>query len=395
LRVGIDVTSLQRRHTGVDNYLKHLLVQLGRADPEGRYFLFANVEDKAFLREALPSSSSVIPVATRARATRLAFQQAALPVLGTAMRLDVIHSPSQLMPMIRGTPRHLLTVHDLTQLSMPECHTALRRSWAFRRAIRASIERADLIVVPSEHVRSDLRRTFGVPADRVSAIPEGVSVEFSPRAAKGSGPGIPSLGIDRPYLLFVGSLEPRKGLELLLDAYLHLIDSGDTEEQLVIAGKRGWGLRSLLARAGRPELLGRVQITDYVDQEILPALYAKARAFVYPSRAEGFGLPPLEAMASGIPTVATDTSALAENLKGAAELVPVGDAAGLAAALRRVLRDGPLRKRLRERGLRRAARFRWEATALATLERYRALAELGPRGRRQSTGTRRPSAVER
>jgi glycosyltransferase involved in cell wall biosynthesis len=381
LRVGIDVTSLQPQHLGVDNYLKHLLIELGRADTEGRYFLFANVEDRAFLREALPSNFSVIPVATRHRPTRLAFQQGGLPVLGSAMRLDVIHSPSQLMPMARGTARHLLTVHDLTQLSLPECHTRLRRSWAFRRAIRASVGKADLIVVPSEHVRSDLRRTFGVPADRVHTIPEGVSAEFTPAAANDSGPGMASLGIEGPYVLFVGTLEPRKDLDLLLDAYGRLIESGDTDEQLVIAGKPGWGYRKLLTRAARPELRGRVQITGFVDQGLLPALYARASAFVYPSREEGFGLPPLEAMASGVPTVATDTSALAENLNGAAELVPVGDTAALAAALQQVLRDGPTRARLRTRGLQRAARFRWDTTARATLERYRALAALGS-GRR-------------
>ncbi|MGH2956601.1 MAG: glycosyltransferase family 4 protein [Solirubrobacterales bacterium] len=395
MRIGIDVTSLRRHHVGTDNYLKHLLAQLARADTEGRYFLFANLEDRALLRDTQPSNFSVLPVATRARATRLAFQQAGLPVLASAMRLDVIHSPSQVMPMVRGRARHLLTVHDLTQLSLPECHTRLRRSWAFRRAIHASVRRADLIVVPSAQVGSDVQGAFGVPAERVCTIPEGVSSEFSPAAATGSGPGIPSLGIDGPYALFVGSLEPRKGLETLLEAYLSLIASGDTEEQLVIAGKRGWGYRGLLARARRPDLRGRVRFAGYVDQAILPALYANARAFVYPSRAEGFGLPPLEAMASGVPTVATRTSALAENLDGAAELVPVGDAAHLAGALRRVLRDEALRARLRERGLVRAARFRWETTARTTLDRYRALAELGPRGRRQPTSTRRPSVAER
>ena len=395
MRVGIDATSLQRQHVGTDTYLRHLLLQLGRQDPRGRYFVFSNLEDRTFLRESLPSSFSVVPVATRARATRLVFQQIGLPLLGRAMRLDVIHSPSQLMPMIRGRAGHLLTIHDLTQLSLPDCHTRLRRSWAFRRAIGASARRADLIVVPSEHVRSDVRAAFGVPAHRISAIPAGVSAEFSPAAATGPGPGFASLGIDRPYVLFVGCLEPRKGLEVLLDAYLRLLEQGDAHEQLVIAGKPGWGYESVLARARRRDLRGRVRIIGYVDQETLPALYAKARAFVYPSRAEGFGLPPLEAMASGVPTVATDTSALAENLEGAAELVPVGDARRLADALGRVLRDESLRASLRKRGLRRAARFRWEATAQATLDRYRALAQLGPRQRRQPSGTRRPSAAER
>lgn len=381
--MGIDVTSLCRQHVGVDNYVKNLVLQLGRVDSEGRYFLFANIEDRAFLREALPLSFSVLPVATRARPTRLAFQQVGLPALASAMRLDVVHSPSQLMPIVRGTPRHLLTVHDLTQLSLPECHTRLRRSWAFRRGIEASVSRADLIVVPSEHVRSDLRATFGVPADRVHTIPEGVGAEFSPATADDGGPGLASLGIDRPYVLFLGTLEPRKDLELLLDAYLRISDNGDTPEQLVIAGKAGWGVEEVIARAGRPELRGRVRTMGFVDPELLPALYAQARAFVYPSKQEGFGLPPLEAMASGVPTVATDTSALAENLDGAAELVPVGDAVALASALRRVLRDDPLRERLREHGFQRAARFRWEITARATLERYRALAELGA-GRRSA-----------
>jgi hypothetical protein len=153
---------MQREHVGVDNYLKHLVLALGGLDRKIEYRLFVNVEDRRLFAEALPSNFSIVPTATRARATRLLHQQAGLPALSRALSLDVVHSPALVMPTVRGAARHLLTIHDLTQFSIPQAHTRLRRSRFFRSAMQMSIRRADLVVVPSEHVRSEVLERFDV-----------------------------------------------------------------------------------------------------------------------------------------------------------------------------------------------------------------------------------------
>ena len=367
MRVGIDLTALLPLATGVDNYMLRLVGALSRVDRETAYTLFVNAEDRRRLG-ALPPNFTVIPACLRPRAVRLAFQQAMLPAAASALRLDVVHSPAFLMPLLRGTPRHVVTVHDMTFFTLPDCHIPMRRSSAFLRGVTASIQRADLVVVPSRAVRDDvLRLVAGVASDRVRAIPLGIGEEFRP-------PPDGASRRDRPYVLFVGTLEPRKNVEAVVESYRQLVLEGDVEEDLLLVGRLGWDYDRLLALLDAPDLRGRVRRLGYVAQDELVALYGGARLFVYPSRGEGFGFPPLEALACGTPTIVTDSSSLAENLRGVAELVPPDDVPALTAAMRRFLRDPVLRAARRELGLERAARFRWEETACATRACYAALA---------------------
>jgi glycosyltransferase involved in cell wall biosynthesis len=369
MRVGIDLTALLPLETGVDNYIMRLVGALGRIDRETPYTLFVNVEDRRRLDGALPPNFTVVPACLRPRAARLAFQQALLPAIASALRLDVVHSPAFLMPLARGTPRHVLTVHDMTFFTLPDCHIPLRRSPAFLRGVTASIRRADLVVVPSNAVRHDvLALVAGVPPERVRVIPLGIGEEFRPPPD-----GVPRRA--RPYVLFVGTLEPRKNVEAVVESYRELVREGEVEEDLLLVGRLGWGYDRLLARLEAPELHGRVHRLGYVGQDELVALYGGARLFVYPSRGEGFGFPPLEALACGTPTIVTDSSSLAENLRGVAELVPPDDVPALTAAMRRLLRDPALRAARRRLGLERAATFRWDETARATRACYAELAE--------------------
>jgi alpha-1,3-rhamnosyl/mannosyltransferase len=177
-----------------------------------------------------------------------------------------------------------------------------------------------------------------------------------------------------PYILYVGTIEPRKNLPCLVESYRQLIAKGDIREHLILAGRQGWDYQALLAQVNSPALRGRVLLPGYVPQGDLPWLYAGARLFVYPSLQEGFGFPPLEAMACGVPTIASLSSSLAENLRGAAELVPPDDGEALTAAMRRLLEDEQLHAQYRTLGLARAAQFRWEETARQTLNCYKALA---------------------
>jgi glycosyltransferase involved in cell wall biosynthesis len=375
MKVAIDLTALLPQPSGVDKYLLQFVRHLGQIDAENQYTIFLNYEDRRVLHGQLPANFRPRPWCFRPRAGRLLFQQVALPAACASMDADVVHSPSFLMPYWRGKQRHLLTVHDLSFFSMPEVHSALHRSHIFRRALLGSILRAHLIQVPSESTRRDLlARVPQVPPERVRVIPYGVDACFHAAPADQVRREVRRLELPDAYILFVGNIEPRKNLPLLVESYVQLVADGAISEHLVIAGKRRWGAERILRRLNRPELRGRVHLPGYVSREDLPWVYRGARLFVYPSLFEGFGFPPLEAMACGVPTIATQSSSLEENLRGAAELVPPGDAAALTAAMRRLLCDEDLREQRKKMGLERAAAFRWEQTAREILDCYRQLA---------------------
>jgi glycosyltransferase involved in cell wall biosynthesis len=378
MKVAIDLTALLPEATGVDTYLRQLTIHLGQLDRHNRYTIFVNYEDRCLFNGLLPCNFVVVPSCLRPRAARFLFQQVGLPAAARVLNVDVIHSPSFFMPLYRGRQRHLLTVYDMTFFSLPYYHTRLRRSWPFRRAVLGSIRCADLVSVPSRSTQQDILDLMPeVPAARIRVITPGVGTEFRPYATDKVRAEMRRLGLPFPYILSLGTLEPRKNLPRLVESYRQLIATGEIREHLVLAGQLGWGYKPLLAQVASPELRGRVHLLGYVSQRDLPWLYGGARLFVYPSLREGFGFPPLEAMACGAPTIASLSSSLAENLQGAASLIPPTDGEALTAAMRRLLHNEQLRAQCREQGLARAAEFRWEKTARQTLDCYEDLAVRG------------------
>lgn len=377
MRIGIDLTALLPEATGVDAYLLGLVRGLAEVDRRNRYVVFVNREDRGRLPK-LPRSFELVPASTRHRPVRLGFQQVALPLLGAARRLDVIHSPSFILPLADLRAKHVLTVHDMTSFSHPALHEPLRRSPLYRAAVAASIRRAARVCVPSRVVGEEIRRLVpeADPA-RIRVTPYGVSEEFRPEAAQERAAGAGRLDVPSGYLLYVGTIQPRKNLELLLECYRRLAVTGAVEEQLVLAGRLGWDYDRVVALAGAPGLRGRVHLLGYVEQRDLAGLYARARVVLYPSLEEGFGLPPLEAMACGVPVIASTAPALSENLAGAAELVPADSPDAFAEAILRLLRDEGLRESRRREGLARAAQFRWKTCARATLACYEELGGVG------------------
>ena len=374
MHVGVDLTPLLPKVTGVDQYLLHVVRGLARIDRKNRYTVFVNREDRGRF-PALPANFVLRTASFRPRPLRLAFQQLALPAAALALRLDVLHAPSFFLPLWRGRGKQLLSVHDMTSFTHPQLHNSLRSSRAYRAGIAASIRRADLVSVPTEFVAEEVRRIVpSVAPERVRVVRYGIGEEFSPDASADVARVRERLHMPARYVLFVGTIQPRKDLDVVVEAYRRLVAAGDRETDLVLAGQLGWGYTELLTRLDAAELRDRVHLPGYVTPDDLPALYAGAEAFVYPSRIEGFGFPPLEAMATGTPVVASDTSSLTENLSGAAELVRVADAEAWFGALRRVLADNGVRAQLRDAGLRRAQEFTWERTAAETLACYEELA---------------------
>ena len=279
---------------------------------------------------------------------------------------DVVHAPTLLVPPTGAKTRLVVTVHDVVPWTHPE--TLTPRGVTFHRAMAArAATRADLLVTPTEAVAVRVRELLD-PACPVVAIPPGVSglAVDGEAASRREAVGAPSGG----YALFVGTAEPRKGLDVLLDA-LAMADLA--ELTLVVAGPRGWGDVDVATEGARRGLGARVVVTGRVDDETLAALYQGASVLVQPSRAEGFGLPLLEAMSLGAPVVISDDPALREVGGAAVEVAPVGDPVALAAAVARVVESPDLAQRLRENGRLRAAEFSWATTAERLWLAYRDL----------------------
>jgi len=375
MRVAIDLTALNAQASGIDRYLLGMVRSLALLERDAQFFLFINVEDRARFTglRRLPAHCHVWPSCFRPRVFRLLFQQLLQPLLLYALRIDVLHSPTFIMPAWRGRARHVLTIHDMSSFVLPHCHPPIRRGPLYERVVKESIRRADLVTVPSPSVKADILRFVNdVDEARIRVIPCGIDHGFHPRDTAQVAPVLKRLALPTPYVLYLGTLDPRKNLPTLIDAFAELVAEG-RPEYLVLGGAQGWAPNELLSRIAGHGLEARIHLPGYIAEADLPFVYAGAALFVYPSLLEGFGFPPLEAMAAGVPVIASDTSSLRENLEGAATLVPVGDAKQLEAAMRRLLIDEAARRSAIERGLTRSESYRWECFAEETFALYEGL----------------------
>ncbi len=375
MRIAIDMTALLPQMTGVDNYITQLVWHLAKIDEGNEYRLYLNQEDRRMFAGRLPRNFSITAISCRQRPIRLFAQQVLLPILTSRWKADIVHSPSFIMPHMRGAASHVLTVHDMTSFSHPHCHIALRRSLLYRRMVLASLCRADVVIVPSQATRHAILEYLpDLRSDRIHVTVPGIGEEFRPGVPAWVQEVLTRLNLPQSYILYVGTLEPRKNLSLLLESYRRLIEAGAINEHLVFAGKLGWEHEALLKQMQLPPLRRMVHLVGYVKQQDLPAVYSGARLFVYPSLHEGFGFPPLEAMACGVPTISSQGSSLEENLQGAAKLIPPHDPELLSEAMHHLLTNETSWKHYRQEGLARASNFRWEETARQTLCCYQEVA---------------------
>lgn len=296
-----------------------------------------------------------------------------VPAALRRLRVDIFHGMDHVgIPLVGRSGKYVVTVHDVIPLILPETFTP-RHRLVVRLALARVRRKADLVVVPSHAVKRDVVRRVGLPEDRVVVTHEGCEPRFRPvRSAAARRDVAARYGLPPRYVLAVGTLEPRKNLTTLLEAFARLRRDGevDADLRLVLAGARGWLDEPIFATVRSLGLEDAVRFTGFVDDADLPAVYSGAALFVFPSLHEGFGLPLLEAMACGVPVVTSNISSMPEVAGDAAVLVDPRDTDGLAAAIARLLRDEALRDGLREAGIARARQFSWEATARRTLDAY-------------------------
>lgn len=281
----------------------------------------------------------------------------------------VLHTPNCILMPFPGAA--VTTVHDLSYLHYPQHHPRERVAFMERQMPR-TLAQAAMIITDSEFVRRELIDLLGVSEHRIQTVPLGVDESFRPRPAAESAPTLAHHDLtDTPYLLVVATLEPRKNLLHLIEAYGRLPAALRQRHPLVIVGARGWLTKELEQRLEPLERGGQIKRLGYMRQEDLPLIYAGAHAFAFPSLYEGFGLPVLEAMASGVPALTSNRSSLPEVAGDAALLVEPEDVDAITAGLERLLTDGEWRAQAVERGLRQARLFSWERCVEETVAVYR------------------------
>jgi glycosyltransferase involved in cell wall biosynthesis len=365
VRVAYDVTALLGARTGVGVVTAELLERLAR-EPDLDVTAYAvTLRGHGRARELLPAGVRLAGGVMAAQPLRRLWQRFDWPpITRWTGPVDVVHGPNFVVPPARRAAE-LFTVHDLTCVRYPELCTpdVLQYPALMQRALR----RGAHVHAVSQFVADEVVALLGADPDRVHAIPNGLTDGREGLAAAGAK----RAGGDR-YVLALGTIEPRKDMPLLVRAF-DAVAAHDPTLRLVIAGQDGWGVEAFTTALGSARHRDRVVRLGWVTDEVRADLLAGATAFAFPSVYEGFGLPPLEAMAAGVPVVTTRTGALPETVGDAAILVEPGDTDGLAAALVGATTDEALRAQLIERGRRRAASYSWDETASSMVRLYRSL----------------------
>jgi len=373
LRVGLDLINLFDAGEGLGRFARQLVEALAGAGSGPEFVLFVR-EEMAGHFAARSARMRLAPVRLPRRRL-LPWNQLAFLGDGRLEGLDVLHSPVSVTPLAgraRG-PRRLVTVHDLAFLASPAASSFLSRAW-WRYAWPRSLAGAARVVTVSEHTKKDVVSRFSLPEDKVTVIYPYVSFAPAEVPAEAVRRARERFRLPRRYLLHVGAMHKRKNIVGLVRAFRRLKKEAGIEHALVLAGPRGWDDASVLRETREAGLVKDVAFTGFVADEDLPGVYAGADVFVFPSLYEGFGYPPLEAMACGTPVVVSNVSSLPEVAGEAALLVPPEDDAALAAAILEVLESPGLAARLREAGRRRVEMFSRERMARDYLRVYEEVA---------------------
>jgi glycosyltransferase involved in cell wall biosynthesis len=367
LRVGLDLVNLSEAGEGLGRFALQLVAALAGAGPGPEFALFVR-EEMAGHFAAFSPRMRLAPVRLPRRRF-LPWNQLAFLGRGRLEGLDVLHSPVSVTPLLGNGPRRLVTVHDLAFLTSPATSSAMSKAW-WGFAWPRSLARAARVVTDSEHTKRDVVSRFAVPESKVTVIYPFVSFAAADVPSEAVRRVRERFRLPRRYILHVGAMHKRKNIIGLVRAFKRLKGEAGIEQALVLAGPRGWDDASVLRETREAGLVKDVVFTGFVADEDLPAVYAGADVFVFPSLYEGFGYPPLEAMACGTPVVVSNISSLPEVVGEAALLVPPGDDAALAGAVLEVLRSPALAARLREAGRRRVALFARERMARDYLRVY-------------------------
>lgn len=374
-RIGINAhllsTSPDYRAAGTSRYLRSLLGELRRMDPPEEVWAYLSA---AHISEDLLPSGRFVLRPTRwptwRPSARILWEQSVWPLALRRDRIAVAHGAAHALPVAWSGPS-VVTVHDLAFILEPGTFSLRNRAY-LAWMVPLAVRRATYVIAVSEATRRDVVRLLGAPADKVVRIHEGVDARYRPYDADTIQAFRLAHGFSGPFILFLGTIEPRKNVERLVDAYLELRRRGCTQWPLVLAGSVRPGSERIRQRVVAAGLDDVVHFVGFVPEKEMPLWYNSAGLFVFPSLYEGFGLPALEALACGTPVVASNRSSIPEVVEEAGVLVDPTDVTSIADGMQRVLEASGLRQRLRAVGPGQAQKFTWHSAATQTLDVYRA-----------------------
>jgi glycosyltransferase involved in cell wall biosynthesis len=371
MRIGLDGFPLLTPLTGVGHYTFELARALAMLAPTDEFELVAPGPFPGSIIEGIRHNCPDNLRAVNAEANsirRRRWWTVGLPLYLRKASLDLFHGTNYEVPLW-SKRRSVLTIHDLSILLHPDTHRAdlARRA---RRRLPVMARSASLIITAAECMKREICEHLHIKADRIVVTPYAPRGGFQAMPAAQSSKTKQRLGIEDEFILFVGTVEPRKNLLTLVRAFEQILRQTSHRPQLVVVGAEGWLMDELFAFIKESALNDRLRLTGYLDDDDLRALYSSCTMFVYPSIYEGFGLPPLEAMACGAPVIASDIPIFQETLADAAHLVNPNDVAAIAASIVGMLEDENQRATFSRQGIERAAHFSWERTAQMTLDVY-------------------------
>ena len=372
MRIAIDATILSNENTGTGFYIINLIKGLGKIEDKNlEYYIFVKKDLVPDVVDIAGDNFHIIDINFKPRFLRVIWQFLFFPFTLRRLRIDVLHSPNYITPLYSLGFKIIVTIHDLTFCLMPEKYTITKRLF-YKLLVPVFIKIADKVISVSENTKKDMIKLFKVPENKIYVTYESYPEYYTkPGRGEKSDEVLNKFGIKKNFILFVGMIEPRKNVLSLLKAFYLVDDYIDLD--LVVVGKKGWyysDVEEFMEIIKGESLNNKIFFTGYVSEPELKYFYQSAYIFAYPSYYEGFGLPPLQAMACSIPVITSDVSSLPEVVGEAAIKIDPSNIQDMADAIKDIYRNSDLRNKLKAAGAVQALKFSLENFALNTIKAY-------------------------
>lgn len=364
--IAVDATSIPERPTGIGNYIKGLINALADSDGPYKLFVFVRSEHRDLFHH---KNLTIIDCGKLNVLKRILWEQFSLPFLLKKYKISLLHSPNYTVPIFASCKK-VCTIHDLTSYIFPNRRKKIH-GWFFRSMIKLSVYNADYLIAVSKNTRKDILNIFKGISAPVECVYQGFSSIYSQRVK--SNTAILKTSVKSPYFLFVSTIEPSKNVERLIDAFCAFNNSAAIRFSLCLSGKLGWGYADVLQKIKNESEKHSIEYIGYVKDEELVSLYSNAFAFIYPSLYEGFGIPPLEAMACGVPVLCSNNSSLPEVVGDAAITFDPYSVEEIESAMTQLSKNQQLRVELINKGYEQCKKFSWNQNAVKSFAIYQNL----------------------